>query len=122
MRSSSLDPVVLSDDERAQLERWARRPKSAQVLALRCRIVLACADGGHIYEVADQMGLDRGTVAKWRRRFLVDRLEGLHDEPRPGAPRTIGDDDVEALIVRTLEETPTDAPTGRRVPWPRRPG
>ena len=109
MRSSSLDPVVLSDDERAQLERWARRPKSAQVLALRCRIVLACADGGHIYEVADQMGLDRGTVAKWRRRFLVDRLEGLHDEPRPGAPRTIGDDDVEALIVRTLEETPTDA-------------
>jgi len=109
MRRSVLEPVVLSDDERATLERWARRPKSAQALALRCRIVLACAEGGHVIEVAEALGLDPHTVGKWRRRFLADRLEGLHDEPRPGAPRAISDDDVEALIVKTLEETPLDA-------------
>jgi transposase len=109
MRRSVLEPVVLSDDERATLERWARRPKSAQALALRCRIVLACAEGGHVKEVAERLGLDPHTVGKWRRRFVADRLEGLHDEPRPGAPRTISDDDVEAVIVKTLEETPADA-------------
>jgi transposase len=109
MRRSVLDPVVLSDDEREQLERWARRPKSSQALALRCRIVLECARGGHNNEVAERLGLDRSTVGKWRQRFLAERLEGLHDEPRPGAPRTIGDDDVEAVIVKTLEETPIDA-------------
>jgi len=101
--------VVLSDDERETLERWARRPKSAQALAMRCRIVLACADGGHVYEVAERLGLDEHTVGKWRRRFLADRLDGLHDEPRPGTPRTISDDEVEAVIVKTLEETPVDA-------------
>ena len=86
MRRSALEPVVLSDDERETLERWARRPKSAQALALRCRIVLACADGGHVYEVAERLGLDEHTVGKWRRRFLAHRLDGLYDEPRP-APR-----------------------------------
>jgi transposase len=101
--------VVLSDDGRVTLERWARRPKSAQALALRCRIVLACAEGGHVYEVAERLGLDEHTVGKWRRRFLADRLDGLHDEPRPGTPRSISDDDVEAVIVKTLEETPVDA-------------
>ena len=109
MRRSVLEPVVLSDDEREALERWARRPKSAQALALRCRIVLACAEGGHNTEVADRLGVDPDTVGKWRRRFLAGRLEGLHDEPRPGAPRSIGDDAVEAVIVKTLEETPADA-------------
>jgi transposase len=109
MRRSVLEPVVLSDDERETLERWARRPKSAQALALRCRIVLACADGGHVIEVAERLGVDPHTVGKWRRRFLADRLEGLHDEPRPGTPRTVSDDDVEAVIVKTLEETPLDA-------------
>jgi transposase len=109
MRRSVLEPVVLSDDERETLERWARRPKSAQALALRCRIVLACADGGHVIEVAQRLGVDPHTVGKWRRRFLADRLEGLHDEPRPGTPRTVSDDDVEAVIVKTLEETPLDA-------------
>jgi len=109
MRRSVLEPVVLSDDERETLERWARRPKSAQALALRCRIVLACADGGHVREVAERLGLDPHTVGKWRRRFLADRLEGLHDEPRPGTPRTVSDDDVETVIVKTLEETPVDA-------------
>lgn len=109
MRRSVLKPVVLSDDERETLERWARRPKSAQALALRCRIVLACAEGGHVIEVAQRVGVDPHTVGKWRRRFLADRLEGLHDEPRPGTPRTVSDDDVEAVIVKTLEETPVDA-------------
>ena len=109
MRRSVLEPVVLSEEERATLERWERRPKSAQALALRCRIVLACAEGGHNNEVAERVGVSRLTVGKWRSRFLEHRLAGLHDEPRPGAPRTIGDDDVEAVIVKTLEETPRDA-------------
>ena len=109
MRRSVLDPLVLSDDEREQLERWARRPKSSQALAFRCRIVLACADGGHNTEVAARLGIARSSVNKWRARFVAQRLEGLHDEPRPGAPRSIGDDDVEMLIVKTLEETPVDA-------------
>jgi len=100
---------VLSDDERATLERWARRPKSAQALALRCRIVLTCAEGLTNVEVAGRLGINRSTVGKWRNRFIESRLDGLHDEPRPGAPRSIGDDDVEAVIVKTLEETPTDA-------------
>jgi transposase len=101
--------VVLTDDERETLERWARRPKSAQALALRCRIVLACAQGGTDVAVAQRLGISRVTVGKWRRRFIAGRLDGLHDEPRPGAPRSIGDDDVERVIVKTLEETPPDA-------------
>jgi transposase len=101
--------VVLTDDERETLERWARRPKSAQALALRCRIVLACAQGGTDVAVAQRLGISRATVGKWRRRFIERRLDGLHDEPRPGAPRSIGDDDVERVIVKTLEETPPNA-------------
>jgi transposase len=109
MRRSVLEPVVLSEEERSTLERWERRPKSAQALALRCRIVLACAEGGHNNGVARRIGVSRATVGKWRARFMAERLEGLSDEPRPGAPRSIGDDDVEALVVKTLEETPADA-------------
>jgi transposase len=109
MPSPFLEPVELSDEERSTLERWARRPKSAQALASRCRIVLACATGANNSVVAEQLGIRRETVAKWRSRFLELRLEGLHDEPRPGAPRSIGDDAVEALIVKTLEQTPLDA-------------
>jgi transposase len=101
--------VTLTDDERATLERWARRPKSAQALALRCRIVLACADGGTNGEIGQRLGVSRDTVGKWRRRFVAQRLDGLWDEPRPGAPRTVTDDDVERVIVKTLEETPRDA-------------
>jgi len=101
--------LVLSDDERELLERWARRPKSAQDLALRCRIVLLCAEGRQNAEVATDLGIGRMTVGKWRARFVAHRIDGLHDEPRPGAPRSIGDDAVEAVIVKTLEQTPTDA-------------
>ena len=105
-----LEPVeLLTDDERETLERWARRPKSAQALALRCRIVLACATGRtqHRGRRATRGRSEHGAqVARALRRA---RLDGLHDEPRPGAPRTVSDDAVEVVIVKTLEETPTDA-------------
>jgi transposase len=101
--------VELSGDERETLERWERRRTSAQALALRCRIVLACAEGGHDGVVAERVGVSRNTVGKWRRRFNERRLDGLHDEPRPGKPRRIGDDDVERVIVKTLEESPLNA-------------
>ena len=109
MPSPKLVPIELSDDERETLERWSRRPKSAQALALRCRIVLLASSGMNNTHVARQLGIEVGTARKWRTRFVAQRLEGLHDEPRPGAPRTISDDDVEALIIKTLEETPVDA-------------
>jgi transposase len=101
--------VVLSALERETLERWSRRPKSAQALALRCRIVLACAEGATNIQVADGLGVTSATVSKWRRRFAERRLDGLNDEPRPGVPRTVTDEDVERVIVKTLEETPGDA-------------
>jgi len=101
--------IVLSDDEREALQRWARRPKSAQALALRCRIVLAAAEGLTNQRIAKELGCNPVTVGKWRTRFAVKRLEGLVDEPRPGAPRTITDEIVEQVIVTTLETTPVDA-------------
>lgn len=100
---------MLSVEESETLERWARRPKSAQSLALRSRIVLACAAGADNKAVAAKLGSSHVTVGKWRARFLVDRLDGLLDEPRPGAVRTVSDEKVEALIVRTLETKPVDA-------------
>jgi transposase len=102
-------PLVLSEDERETLERWARRRTSAQALALRCKLVLACAKGATNNEVADRFDVNPATVSKWRARFVARRLDGLADEPRPGAPRTISDEDVERVIVKTLEETPADA-------------
>jgi transposase len=101
--------IDLTDDERATLGRWARRPKSAQALALRCRIVLAAAEGRFNKDIAAELGCHPTTVGKWRARFAQRRLDGLRDEPRPGPPRTISDADVERVIVKTLEETPTDA-------------
>ena len=101
--------IVLSDDERETLERWARRPTSAQALALRCRIVLAAAQGTQNKAIARALGCHPVTVGKWRRRFAQRRLDGLSDEPRPGAPRTISDAQIEAVIVKTLEEQPHNA-------------
>ena len=101
--------VVLTEDERSQLEAWARRPKSAQALALRARIVLAAAEGGTNVEVAERLKIHRGTVGKWRNRFALFRLDGMLDEPRPGRPRTLTDEKVEEVITKTLESTPTDA-------------
>lgn len=108
-RGRPTEDVVLSDEERQTLVRWARRPKSAQALALRCRIVLESAEGYNNLEVADRLGVSRATVGKWRRRFVERRLDGLHDEPRPGVPRSVSDEDVERVVVKTLEETPRDA-------------
>ena len=102
-------PVVVSDEEREVLLRWSRRPKSPQSIAQRARVVLLAADGLTNNAVAERLGVNQATVVKWRKRFLERRLDGLVDEPRPGAPRTIGDDDVEAVIVRTLEDKPPDA-------------
>jgi len=101
--------VVLSGEEREVLERWARRPKSAQALALRCRIVLAAAEGRSSKEIAAELGCNHNTVGKWRGRFARRGFDGLHDEPRPGKPRTISDEDVERVIVKTLEEQPANA-------------
>ena len=102
-------PVVLSDDERAQLMAWARRPSSAQALAMRSRIVLACEGASSNTQIAQELGVARGMVTKWRNRFAVDRLDGLLDEPRPGRPRVVGDDKIEALITATLETAPPAA-------------
>ena len=99
-------PLVLTDEERQTLERWSRRSKTAQALALRCKIVLACAEGATNKAVAEQLGIWPQTVTKWRGRFVRDRLEGLADEPRPGRPRTIADEQVEQVITKTLEEPP----------------
>lgn len=101
--------IELSDDERETLERWARRPKTAQALAMRCRIVLAAAGGELNKNIAAELGCNPATVTKWRNRFAERRLDGLHDEPRPGAPRKITDQDVERVIVATLEDKPPDA-------------
>jgi transposase len=101
--------VVLNGEERETLERWARRPTSAQALAFRCRIVLAAAEGRSSKEIAAELGCNDSTVGRWRGRFARRGLDGLHDEPRPGKPRSISDEDVERVIVKTLEEQPADA-------------
>src|SRR5438045_5192860 len=101
--------VVLVGEERETLERWARRPKSSQALALRCRIVLAAAAGRSSAEIASELGCNPSTVGRWRGRFATRGLDGLHDEPRPGKPRSISDEDVERVIVKTLEEQPANA-------------
>jgi transposase len=101
--------VVLSDDERRILEGWARRRSSAQGLAVRARIVLGAARGENNTQLAERLGLTRMTVAKWRGRFVVNRVDGLLDEPRPGKPRTISDEKVAEVITTTLESAPKDA-------------
>ena len=102
-------PLILTDDEREQLECWSRRPKTSQRLALRSRIVLECAEGEDNTVVAETLAISKATVGKWRKRFLARRLDGLVDEPRPGTPRTITDDDVERVVTKTLETKPKNA-------------
>jgi transposase len=108
-RGRPVAELVLTDDERDTLQRWARRAKSSQALAQRCRIVLGCAAGKSNKEVAAEVGVWPQTVGIWRQRFIERRLEGLADEPRPGAPRTITDEQVEQVLVATLERQPADA-------------
>src|SRR5258708_4697082 len=101
--------ITLSQEERAVLESYVRRKKTAQALSIRAQIVLRCAEGGHDGIVAEELGVGRVAVGRWRRRFAKLRLQGLHDEPRPGAPRTIKDAQVERVVIETLETTPKGA-------------
>ena len=105
-------PLLLTDDERRVLAQWARRPTTAQRVARRSQIVLACAEGRTNRAVAAQLGVSSNCVCTWRERFRVRRLAGLNDEPRPGVPRTVTDDRVVEVITRTLE-----APPPTRTEW-----
>lgn len=106
MRMRHHKPLQVTDDERRVLEQWARRPKTSQRLAVRARVVLACSEGLTNRAVATHVRLSSNSVSKWRERFRVHRLEGLTDEPRPGAPRVVTDDRVIDVITRTLEGPP----------------
>ena len=109
VRGRPIEPLVLSAQERAYLERQVRRHRVARSLSERCRAILRCADGLPSKSVAAELGIHEHTVGKWRRRFLKGRCDGLLDEARPGRPRTINDDQVAAVIERTLRTTPVDA-------------
>ncbi len=108
-RGRPMLPLVLAREERSTLERWVRRPRTAQALAQRARIVLAGARGESNGAVAARERVTRQTVGRWRARFVTQRLDGLLDEPRPGAPRRITDADVERVLTTTLERAPRDA-------------
>jgi transposase len=101
--------LVISPSERKQLEAWSARRKTAQALALRARIVLQCGGGRSNGEIAESVQVTRQMVGKWRSRFVERRLDGLLDEARPGAPRRLSDQAIEAVVVQTLERTPADA-------------
>src|SRR5262249_55152189 len=98
--------LILTEDERRRLDSLAHRSRTAPHLARRARIILACAEGQNNKTVAKRLRMSQTTVCKWRRRFVCERLGGLYDEPRPGAPRQISDEQIEQVIVRTLEAAP----------------
>lgn len=102
-------PITLTDDERVKPTDWANRPTSARRLATRARVVLQAAGGRANTAIPAHLRLTLPTVRKWRERFAARRLDGLTDDPRPGAPRTVTDAQVEAAATRTLESTPPDA-------------
>ena len=99
-------PLVLTDEERDRLQSLAHRSRSQSLLARRARVVLACAEGLENQAVAKKLRCSKGMVGKWRSRFLETRLDGLYDEPRPGAPRKVSDAEVEKVVIQTLESTP----------------
>src|SRR5215469_9635020 len=99
-------PLVLTEEERDRLQALAHRARSQSLLARRARVVLACAEGLDNQAAAKKLRCSKGMVGKWRSRFLKARLEGLYDEPRPGAPRTVSDEQVEQVVIETLESTP----------------
>ena len=101
--------LILTADERRRLESLAHRSRSAPQVARRARIILTCAEGTDSKVVAHRLHVTPATVCKWRGRFIKDRLDGLYDEPRPGAKRTITDEQIEHVIIRTLETTPRGA-------------
>src|SRR5438874_12762691 len=98
--------LTVTAEDRATLERWTTRRKTAHGLAVRAEIVLRCCSGCSNSQVARELRLTNATVGKWRARFVAEGVAGLLDEPRSGAPRRISDDQVEAVIVKTLESTP----------------
>lgn len=102
-------PLILTMTERETLQQWTRRPKTAQALAQQARMILACAAGQTNTAVARDVRVAQQTVCKWRQRFVTHRLDGLLDEPRPGAPRRVTDVEVERIVTQTLETTPTHA-------------
>ncbi|HEX9347781.1 MAG TPA: IS630 family transposase [Gemmatimonadales bacterium] len=104
-----IPPLTITDEERETLERWARRPTTGQAVAQRARLMLRCATGRTNTRVAHDLQVTKQTVGKWRARFVAKRLDGLLDEPRPGAPRTVSDAEVEQVLTRTLETKPADA-------------
>ena len=114
--------LTLTDAERKQLTRWARRRKSTQALALRARIVLACAEGLSNKEVAARERVSQPTVGKWRARFVEARLDGLVDDPRPGRPTSVTAEQVEDVVVATLESTPKHATHWSRAQMAQRSG
>ena len=99
-------PLILSEEERDRLQALAHRARSQPLLARRARVVLASAEGLSNKSVARKLRVSLGMVGKWRSRFLESRLEGLYDEPRPGAPRKVSDAQIEKVIIQTLESTP----------------
>ncbi|HEY0472442.1 MAG TPA: helix-turn-helix domain-containing protein [Kribbella sp.] len=103
--------LVLSDHERGVLRAWADRPQTGQRSAFRARIVLSCAEGRTNQDVAAAVGTRPQTVAKWRGRFVRDRLDGLSDEPRPGRPRTVTDEQIQAMIAKAVEDRPPSGGT-----------